>query len=94
MRITSTQSRIIHETEILNHLHDKSALELRLTVGKGGKVTFHVPQPTGTQLHIIVLDEARSNTLNDEECFQLGALAAVTPDDPEEDTIWARYPRD
>ncbi len=94
MPITATQSRIIRETKILNHMRDKSILELTLTVGKGGKVDFHVPHPTGTQLRIIVVDESSANTLNDEERFQLDALAAVIQDDPEEDAIWERYPRD
>ncbi len=75
-------------------MRDKSILELTLTVGEGGNVTFHVPQPPGTQLRIIVLDEARANTFNDEEHFQLSALAAVTPDDPEEDAIWEPYLHD
>ncbi len=93
----------------------------RLIVGEGGKVTFRVPRPAGTPLHILILDDDQDTDqtknpelgqnieqgqhldprrnyeqtqdldLTDAERFQLGTLANVTADDPEEDAIWERY---
>lgn len=78
----------------------------RLIVGEGGQVTFRVPRPAGTPLRILILDDAldidpiknpelsqkdKQGHLTDAERFQLGALAAVTDDDPAEDALWERY---
>jgi len=63
----------------------------RLIVGDGGEVSFQVSRPAGTPIRIFILDEAENPALTDAEHFQLGALASVTADDPEEDAIWERY---
>jgi len=69
-----------------------------VTVGEGGRVALQVSQPVGSRVRVIVLEAAESaaggRPLTEEEWFQLGALAAVTEDDPEEDAIWERYIRD
>ncbi len=66
-----------------------------VTVGEGGRVELQVSQPVGSRVRVIVLEAAESaavgRPLTEEEWFQLGALAAVTEDDPEEDAIWERY---
>jgi len=67
-----------------------------VTVGEGGRVALQVSQSVGSRVRVIVLEAAESaagagRSLTEEEWFQLGALAAVTEDDPEEDAIWERY---
>lgn len=64
-----------------------------VTVGEGGRVALQVSQPVGSRVRVIVLEAADDRPLTEEERFQLGALAAVTEDDPEEDAIWERYLR-
>ncbi len=68
--------------------------ERTLTVGEGGSVAFHVARPAGALVRVVVLEDADTWTLSDEERFQLAALASVTADDPEEDAIWGRYLHD
>lgn len=65
-----------------------------LIVGEDGKVSFQVSRPAGSTIRIFILDEAENHLLTDAERLQLGALASVTADDPEEDAIWERYLRD
>ena len=71
-----------------------SVTERTLTVGEGGNVAFHVARPAGAKVRVVVLEDADAWKLTNEECFQLVALASVTPDDPEEDAIWGRYLHD
>lgn len=68
-----------------------------LTVGANGTVAFRIPRAPGSRVRVIVRDElpaAGAVTLTEEERFQLGAYAAATPQDAEEDARWARYLHD